>query len=320
MTDWYYADRQRQQQGPVDAQTLAGLYRAGQIDADALVWRDGLGNWQPLTSLGDELGLEPPPTLDFRTPPAAPVVATEAAAAAPEAAGTAADMEYSAPAAPEEAYSPYTAPGAALPAHADVVQGGEIVLAGFWKRVAANLIDSLVVGVAGGVIGMVLGMVAVPLAAAAGDSSAVMMIVVQVVIQVISIVITAAYYAWFHASHSKATLGKMAIGIKVVRTDGSRITLARGFGRYFAMILSALILGIGFLMAAFTERKQALHDMLCDTLVVDKWAFTDRPDWQRRELGGVTIAVLAIYAVLLVLMAAAVVALIFMLASIGSAW
>ena len=122
---------------------------------------------------------------------------------------------------------------------------------------------------------------------------------------------TAAYYAWFHASHSMATPGKMAVGIKVVRLSGERISLARGIGRYFATILSGLILGIGFLMAAFTDRKQALHDMICDTLVVDKWAFTATPDLQRRELGTVTVVVLAIFGVLLAL------AVLFFMAAVG---
>jgi uncharacterized RDD family membrane protein YckC len=109
------------------------------------------------------------------------------------------------------------------------------------------------------------------------------------------------YYAAFHASSRQATLGKMAVGIKVVRTDGTRISLARGVGRFFATILSTLIIGIGFLMAGFTERKQALHDMICDTLVVDKWAYTAHPEWQKRELGTVTVVILAIFGVLMLL-------------------
>ena len=78
-------------------------------------------------------------------------------------------------------------------------------------------------------------------------------------------------------------------------SNGERITIARGIGRYFAAMLSGLILCIGYLMAAFTERKQSLHDMICDTLVVDKWAFTDHPEWQQRGLGTVTIVILALF-------------------------
>ncbi|MGN0924153.1 MAG: hypothetical protein ACI4PN_08150, partial [Ectopseudomonas mendocina] len=77
------------------------------------------------------------------------------------------------------------------------------------------------------------------------------------------------------------------------------ISIARGIGRYFAAILSGLILCIGFVMAAFTERKQGLHDMLCDTLVVDKWAFTEHPEWQQRGLGTVTIVILALFGLML---------------------
>ena len=141
------------------------------------------------------------------------------------------------------------------------------------------------------------------------------MILVQVVIQLVSIAITAGYYAWFHASNSQATLGKMAVGIKVVRGDGSRITLARGVGRYFGFMLSSLTLGIGLLMAAFTERKQALHDILCDTLVVDRWAFTDHPEWQRRELGTVTVVVLALFGAMMALVVVMLLAMVGLLAS-----
>ena len=102
-----------------------------------------------------------------------------------------------------------------------------------------------------------------------------------------------------HSSDQQATLGKMAIGIKVVRSNGEKITFLRGFGRYFALILNGFTIFIGFVMAAFTDRKRALHDMVCDTLVV-KWAYTEHPEWQRRELGTVTIVVLVASAALII--------------------
>jgi hypothetical protein len=86
----------------------------------------------------------------------------------------------------------------------------------------------------------------------------------------------------------------MAVGIKVTGEDGQRISFARGIGRFFALILSTLILYIGFIMAGFTDRKRALHDMICSTLVVDQWAFTAHPERQRRELGTVTTVILVI--------------------------
>jgi uncharacterized RDD family membrane protein YckC len=109
-----------------------------------------------------------------------------------------------------------------------------------------------------------------------------------------------AYYAGFHASAGGATLGKMAVGIKVVRGNGERLTLGRGIGRYFGFLLSSLTLMIGFIMAAFTERKQALHDMICDTVVVDKWAYTENEHLQQEGLGTLTIVILVVSALLTV--------------------
>ncbi len=272
MTEWYYADRQQQQRGPVTAEALAQLLHGGQVDDTTLVWRDGLPDWQPLAGLRPELPLQP------ETPASDAVDPWAAAPAIPAAAAE---------------YTPYTAPAVTADAGAGPVLGGEVVYAGFWKRVAAYTIDSLLIGMVGGLIAAVLGAVLGALMAA-GDSGGAGFMLAQVVTQIASLGITAAYYAGFHASTGMATLGKMAVGIKVVRTDGSRISLARGIGRYFATLLSGLILGIGFLMAAFTERKQGLHDMICDTLVVDKWAFTEHPEWQRRDLGAVTIVILVL--------------------------
>ena len=70
------------------------------------------------------------------------------------------------------------------------------------------------------------------------------------------------------SSHLQATLGKMALSLQVTDLEGRRITFAKATGRFFAKYLSVLTLGIGYLMAAFTERKQALHDIIAGTLVV----------------------------------------------------
>ena len=67
-----------------------------------------------------------------------------------------------------------------------------------------------------------------------------------------------------------ATLGKMAVGIKVIRTDGSGVGWGASIGRYFMKIVSGLILGIGYIMAGFDDEKRALHDRVCDTRVVYK--------------------------------------------------
>lgn len=69
------------------------------------------------------------------------------------------------------------------------------------------------------------------------------------------------------SSARQATLGKMALRLRVTDLDGNRISFGRASARHFAKYLSGLILAIGYIMAAFTERHQALHDMVAGTLV-----------------------------------------------------
>ena len=65
-----------------------------------------------------------------------------------------------------------------------------------------------------------------------------------------------------------ATPGKMAWGLKVIRADGGTVSYGRAFGRFWAQLLSGLLLGIGFIMVAFDDEKRALHDHICDTRVI----------------------------------------------------
>jgi uncharacterized RDD family membrane protein YckC len=76
------------------------------------------------------------------------------------------------------------------------------------------------------------------------------------------------YFPILESSNWQATIGKRAVGIKVIDLDGKRITFPRALGRFFAKIISGLVLYIGFIMAGFTERKQALHDIIAGTLVI----------------------------------------------------
>jgi uncharacterized RDD family membrane protein YckC len=76
------------------------------------------------------------------------------------------------------------------------------------------------------------------------------------------------YFALMESSAYQATIGKQALKLKVTGLNGERITFGRASIRYFAKILSHLILNIGFIMAAFTEKKQALHDIIAACLVI----------------------------------------------------
>lgn len=79
-----------------------------------------------------------------------------------------------------------------------------------------------------------------------------------------------AYFSGMESSPLRATLGKLAVGIYVTDLNGQRITFGRATGRFFGKIISGLILGIGYLMAGFSQKKQALHDSMASCLVLSK--------------------------------------------------
>jgi len=85
---------------------------------------------------------------------------------------------------------------------------------------------------------------------------------------VISLAIGWLYFALLESSERGATVGKMVMGLRVVTSDGRRLSFMNATGRYFAKILSAIILCIGFIMVAFTDKKRGLHDIIAGTLVI----------------------------------------------------
>jgi uncharacterized RDD family membrane protein YckC len=151
--------------------------------------------------------------------------------------------------------------------------------AGFWLRVVAHLIDGLLAGIAFAAVFLV-GIAAVGLGSLKDlihgtnnpeDIFTPGLIAIIFLLCTISIVMMWIYYAWMESSSHQGTLGKMALGLIVTDLEGRRITFARASGRYFAKIITGLIpLGIGYMMAGFTEKKQALHDMIASCLVLRK--------------------------------------------------
>ncbi|MGA9526705.1 MAG: RDD family protein [Terriglobales bacterium] len=160
----------------------------------------------------------------------------------------------------------YPAPPAYPVAQAGVHYGG------FWIRVVAAIIDGILVrlvvhpvaaifgigGLAASGLGLGLGH---------GVASLPLLIFGGGVLAVLTIGASWLYESLMESSSYQATLGKMIFGMKVTDVYGNRISFGRATGRHFAKILSGMILGIGFIMVAFTERKQGLHDLLAGTLV-----------------------------------------------------
>jgi|ERR1700728_2340891 len=153
-----------------------------------------------------------------------------------------------------------------------------VAYAGFWLRVVAYLIDGILAGIAFAILLLIaFAMVGVGHFKALAQGSSPDEFFTPEVMAIIfmlagtSIVMMWLYYAWMESSSYQGTLGKMALGLVVTDLDEHRITFARASGRYFAKIITGLIpLGIGYAMAGFTERKQALHDIIASCLVLRK--------------------------------------------------
>ena len=151
--------------------------------------------------------------------------------------------------------------------------------AGFWKRFLAHIIDQFVVGIAEAIVliplFLVVGLGAVGASASEdfeGDPDMFMALLAGPIMLaiVIAVVGTWLYYALMESSKLQGTLGKMALSIKVTDLAGNKLSFGRATGRYFAKIISGLIMGIGYIMAGFTQQKQALHDIIASCLVVNK--------------------------------------------------
>lgn len=144
-------------------------------------------------------------------------------------------------------------------AHLNPHQG--VQYAGFWKRAVAYCIDFVFVMILGAIVGAILG----------GLFPEFMLNLNDGAYNIFGIIIAWVYYAHWESSEKQATIGKIALNIKVIDRAGNKVSFGKASGRFFGKIVSGLILSIGFLMAAFTQHKQALHDMMSDCyLIIEK--------------------------------------------------
>jgi uncharacterized RDD family membrane protein YckC len=140
-----------------------------------------------------------------------------------------------------------------------------VIYAGFWLRAFAYLLDSLLVGIVTGIL------VLRPLMEHAGISADNPWILITgesrqiIAINLLVAMAEWLYWASLESSAWQATLGKRVFGLQVTDMDGRRISFARASGRHFGKIIF-----VGFILAGFTEKKQALHDMIAGCLVIRK--------------------------------------------------
>ena len=149
--------------------------------------------------------------------------------------------------------------------------------AGFWLRVVAHLIDDLLLGIGIGILVLIsvamvgVGSLRATIEGLNGEDFQVPGAIISAIFLLIlaSILLVWLYNAGMEGSQHQGTLGKMALGLIVTDAQGRPIGFGHASGRYFAKIITNLIpLGIGYAMAGFTDKKQALHDMIAGCLVL----------------------------------------------------
>ena len=234
--NWYYA-LNGQQQGPASEQDMEQLAASGTINASTLVWSEGLADWQPLSQ-------------------ALPGALSVAPVNAPQIGG------FAVPAAQKDLYVQQMREGVAP------TLAGSVEYGGFWLRVVAKIVDFLILAVPNYILQFSLGLgmtgfgnVSNP----AEPDPAKIALLLGVMAFSLSLNV---FYQTFMVSKYAATLGKMAVGLKVVNEDGSKVSTGRAFGRFFAELLSAMTCYIGYIIAAFDSEKRALHDHVCSTRVI----------------------------------------------------
>src|SRR6266542_4032026 len=124
------------------------------------------------------------------------------------------------------------------------------VKADFWIRAIAYIIDAIILGIVGAVIGAVLG----------NNAS---------LTGLINLILGIVYFVYFwSASGNGQTLGMRVFKLRVIRTDGSALTMTQAAIRWVGLLVSFLVILIGVIWVAFDPNKQGWHDKIADTYVI----------------------------------------------------
>lgn len=265
--EWYYG-KGGQKFGPVSQGDIQNLIVTGQLSAEDFVWRAGFDNWI-------KAGTAP----EFRA-----LLSNESAMGASGQLGTGTsgdDLNVGGPIKVDfdiggglgkfgELSSKGPRVSAAGGGGGGFGGGGDY--AGFWKRFVAIFLDGLILTIPSIILVMGAGFL-IGIAVGSDGTEEEALLAFQVGAQAgnfVASLLSLLYFALMESSRFQGTLGKMALGIQVTDLNGEQITFLRALGRNFGKIISQLICLVGFIMAGFTERKQALHDMMAGCLVVNK--------------------------------------------------
>lgn len=240
---WHYSN-QGKKVGPVTPQAFETLLRDRIVNDQTLVWTSGFTEWQPWPKVAPETAVCAASGGRFLQREMVPYE------------GKFISAEH------KDEFFQRLREGVLIP--------GRMEFGGFWIRFVARFIDGLITGVV--MIMFYIPLVILMVGSIAprpqpGEFLPARMMLFQLLSFVLSITIGLGF-EWYFLAKFAATPGKMAVNLKVVRSDGTALTNGRIIGRFFAMRLSALILYIGYIIAGFDEQKRALHDHMCDTRVI----------------------------------------------------
>lgn len=250
---WYYATASREQVGPLSEAEFQLALDKGTIDSDTLVWNPNLKTWKKYSDVNGS------------------AVSQSARAQRRQDTSTCCECGRTFPLDDMIRYENAWVCASCKPKFFQKIKegvstGGAMAYAGFWIRFGAKFIDGIIIGLVNYGLIFIIGFLLSATTLRTNPSHAFILIGIY---QVIGLTIGASYSCWFLGRFA-ATPGKMACGLKVVSSAGSPVSYAKGFGRYFAEMLSSIILCIGYIMAGFDSQKRALHDRICDTRVIRK--------------------------------------------------
>ncbi|MCF8305516.1 MAG: RDD family protein [Ignavibacteriales bacterium] len=179
----------------------------------------------------------------------------------------------------------------------------QVKYCGFWKRVAAHLLDQFIIGFALVTLlfpFLILFFGISDIFHPSSDQYYIsrvdfkmdiemmpeLILAISVLVFVIfSVIIQWLYYAFFESSQKMSTPGKMILSLRVTDLAQNRISFAKASARYFAKIITGFTFGLGYLMAAFTFRKQTLHDMITGCVVIERTFSTEYfyPNYKNKD-------------------------------------
>lgn len=259
---WYYA-HEGKRVGPVDDAEFEALVETRVITADTLVWNETLPKWLHYAELGQDAVVGQQTSQSSSSQFFFRDTASQGAARCYEC-GKSFSLD------DMIRYKDTWVCASCKPIFVQrlkegvMVSGATMVYGGFWIRFAAKLIDGIIQSVIQFVVGAIFG-VLISITEQNSSSG----ILLGLLMNLLNLGLAVAYTTFFLGKYA-ATPGKMACGLKVVTSDGGKVSYARALGRHFAEILSGLILAIGYIMAAFDDEKRTLHDRICDTRVIKK--------------------------------------------------